>query len=100
MEKAERNNRICGGELFIVGGAVRDEALGKEASDIDFLVTGVEVADMPFDKGSWLGLPRFFGGSRRRNLRSCPCKNREKKRAKDITGFPSTLLPKQQWKKI
>lgn len=50
----------AGGELFIVGGAVRDEALEKEAADIDFLVTGVEVADMPFDKVAGSDFPVFL----------------------------------------
>lgn len=60
MKKLSETIESAGGELFIVGGAVRDEALGKEASDIDFLVTGVEVADMPFDKVAGSDFPVFL----------------------------------------
>ena len=36
---------LLGGEIYSVGGAVRDEFLGKESKDLDILVTGI-----PFEK--------------------------------------------------
>ena len=30
-----------GGKIFSVGGAVRDEFLGKESKDLDILITGI-----------------------------------------------------------
>jgi tRNA nucleotidyltransferase (CCA-adding enzyme) len=36
---------VAGGKLYSVGGAVRDEFLGKESKDLDVLITGI-----PFDE--------------------------------------------------
>lgn len=35
-----------GGKIFSVGGAVRDEFLGKESKDLDILVTGIPMDDL------------------------------------------------------
>lgn len=60
MKTLQKKIEAVGGELFIVGGAVRDEALGIAASDVDFLVTGVEVSGMPFDKVAGSDFPVFL----------------------------------------
>lgn len=39
--KAERALRAAGGQVFIVGGAVRDAIMGKPPKDIDLMVTGL-----------------------------------------------------------
>ncbi len=45
MDIFEIANKIKenGGELYLVGGAVRDELLGKKAHDEDYCVTGIEL---------------------------------------------------------
>jgi len=35
-----------GGEIYSVGGAVRDELIGKESKDLDILITGVPLDDL------------------------------------------------------
>ena len=45
MEAVEEYVRTLGlGDVYVVGGTVRDEVLGRESKDADFLVAGV---DMP-----------------------------------------------------
>ena len=43
MDIFEIANKIkrCGGNLYLVGGAVRDKLLGKEVNDEDYCVTGI-----------------------------------------------------------
>ena len=43
MDIFEIANKIkrCGGNLYLVGGAVRDKVLGKEVNDEDYCVTGI-----------------------------------------------------------
>ena len=33
--------KLAGGNLYLVGGAVRDELLGKKSKDHDYCVTGI-----------------------------------------------------------
>jgi len=35
-----------GGKIYSVGGAVRDEFLGKESKDLDILITGIPISDL------------------------------------------------------
>jgi len=39
-----------GGHLWLVGGAVRDSFLGINSNDEDYVVTGIDITDMPFEK--------------------------------------------------
>lgn len=43
---AARQLEMHGGQVFVVGGAVRDALLGKEPKDLDLLVRGVEPDDV------------------------------------------------------
>lgn len=52
--------RSLGGVLWLVGGSVRDELMGGTPHDKDFMVTGVNVADMPFDKVAGHDFPVFL----------------------------------------
>jgi tRNA nucleotidyltransferase (CCA-adding enzyme) len=49
-----------GGTLFLVGGAVRDQFLNQEPHDHDFMVTGLDVNDLPFDKVVGSDFPVFL----------------------------------------
>jgi tRNA nucleotidyltransferase (CCA-adding enzyme) len=49
-----------GGRLFLVGGAVRDKVLGKRPKDLDFVITGVKLEDVPFDKVAGKDFPVFL----------------------------------------
>jgi tRNA nucleotidyltransferase (CCA-adding enzyme) len=42
-----------GGEVYLVGGAVRDALLGYPSKDADYLVTGVSFADLRTDLETW-----------------------------------------------
>ena len=50
----------AGGQLWLVGGAVRDGLLGIEAHDRDFMITGCEISDLPFDKIAGSDFPVFL----------------------------------------
>jgi len=52
--------RGLGGVLWLVGGAVRDELMGEIPYDKDFMVTGVNVTDMPFEKVAGNKCPVFL----------------------------------------
>jgi len=52
--------RRLGGVLWLVGGAVRDELMGNEPHDKDFMVTGVDVESMPFEKVAGHDFPVFL----------------------------------------
>jgi tRNA nucleotidyltransferase (CCA-adding enzyme) len=61
--KLSELNRIvkdAGGQLWLVGGAVRDSLLGKIANDRDFMVTGVEIDALPFDNIVGSDFPVFL----------------------------------------
>ena len=49
-----------GGVLWLVGGAVRDELMGDIPHDEDFMVTGMNVIDMPFEKVAGHDFPVFL----------------------------------------
>lgn len=49
-----------GGTLYVVGGAVRDELMGIEPHDKDYVVTGMEVSEMPFEKIVGTDFPVFL----------------------------------------
>ena len=53
-----------GGKIYQVGGAVRDEILGKVSKDLDLLVTGVDLSELekrlkPYGKVNLVG--KSFG---------------------------------------
>lgn len=56
---AEYIDLMCG-KLWIVGGAVRDELMGREPHDRDYVVTGINAEDMPFDKVVGDNFPVFL----------------------------------------
>ena len=49
-----------GGELFLVGGAVRDSLLLKTPHDEDFMITGLSVDEVPFEKVVGADFPVFL----------------------------------------
>ena len=51
--------QFLGGRLYRVGGSVRDQLLGRTASDRDFVLTGVRVEDVPLDKIAGQSFPVF-----------------------------------------
>lgn len=59
MTTRELADRL-GGKLFLVGGAVRDKVLGKRPKDLDFVITGVKLEDVPFDKVAGKDFPVFL----------------------------------------
>jgi tRNA nucleotidyltransferase (CCA-adding enzyme) len=48
-----------GGELWQVGGSIRDELLGKTPKDKDYVITGIDVSILPFDKIVGQSFPVF-----------------------------------------
>ncbi|MFA5720207.1 MAG: hypothetical protein WC939_04015 [Acholeplasmataceae bacterium] len=52
--------RELGGVLYLVGGAVRNKLLGIEVKDKDYVVTGVDINDIPFDKVAGVDFPVFL----------------------------------------
>lgn len=52
--------RDVGGVLWLVGGAVRDELMGETPHDKDFMVTGIDVSVMPFEKVAGHDFPVFL----------------------------------------
>ena len=46
MQEIEDYVRSLGLDAYLVGGAVRDELLGRESTDADFLVPGVDAAGL------------------------------------------------------
>ena len=52
--------RDLGGILWLVGGAIRDELLGKTCSDRDYLITGLAIEDVPFNKIAGKEFPVFI----------------------------------------
>ena len=38
--------KLSGGKIYQIGGAVRDELIGKVSKDLDLLVTGIELNDL------------------------------------------------------
>jgi tRNA nucleotidyltransferase (CCA-adding enzyme) len=52
IDPASINKRLVdmaksfGGKVYLVGGAVRDELLGKESKDLDYLVTKISLEDL------------------------------------------------------
>lgn len=57
--------RALGGEIYAVGGIVRDELIGKESNDLDVVVTGVPLDDLKkilsdYGKADFVG--EAFGG--------------------------------------
>jgi tRNA nucleotidyltransferase (CCA-adding enzyme) len=51
--------RSQGGQLWSVGGAVRDELMGRPAHDRDYVVTGLDVGALPFEKVTGHDFPVF-----------------------------------------
>jgi len=49
-----------GGTLWLVGGAVRDEMLGLACSDNDYLITGVDISALPFERIAGSTFPVFL----------------------------------------
>ncbi len=49
-----------GGNSYLVGGAVRDFFLGKESQDKDYVITGLNIEDLPFKKIAGKKFPVFL----------------------------------------
>ena len=49
-----------GGVLWCVGGAVRDELLGINSQDKDYMITGINISDIPFEKVVGQNFPVFL----------------------------------------
>lgn len=49
-----------GGNLWLVGGAVRDGILRQPVHDMDFLATGLNPSDLPFDRVAGRAFPVFL----------------------------------------
>ena len=47
------------GKAYLVGGAVRDQLLGKPAKDCDYVITGVPLNAIPFTKIAGNTFPVF-----------------------------------------
>lgn len=48
------------GEIYLVGGAVRDQILGKMPSDKDYVITGISLDDITFPKIAGRDFPVFL----------------------------------------
>ena len=57
-EFAQFVNKL-GGVLWQVGGAVRDEVMGRAPHDKDYMITGVPIASLPFDRIAGRDFPVF-----------------------------------------
>lgn len=49
-----------GGILYLVGGCVRDEFMDTKSHDRDYVITGVDIADIPFEKIVGTSFPVFL----------------------------------------
>ena len=52
--------KSLGGELWLVGGSIRDEIMGNPASDRDYVVTGMRVEQVSFEKIVGSDFPVFL----------------------------------------
>lgn len=75
-----------GGALWLVGGAVRDEIMGIDSEDRDYMITGLAVESLPFKKVAGSDFPVFLvdiGGK----VSEVALARKEQKAGKGYHGF-------------
>ena len=60
LQFAEHVKSKYSGDVWLVGGALRDEVLGETSKDKDYVITGVNANDLKFDKVAGKDFPVFL----------------------------------------